>query len=399
MFRAIAITTALANACKSLPGIHEELLLPAATLVVGLCYMSNALGNRPEESGDEFHVLRDTLSIHEDHGGRPIAIQPLNAFNLHSLRTEPCTRVSVHRCLLEHTLAQLCGIAGHDVTSRLLKLVRGSAGRSLSKPLLPVWGNIPQIPEDLPRRHVNRSHTVRLIADEVAPDVIPDDMLEIPDLPVPAAQGRAASLEVDFEEPAMLTGIRSQLNNIFGSMSGEIMLKVNNNTSPPFCWRRPDPEECHNLTFANTLCDSNSLPQLLVGWWQINDKEYWNKAVSRIFPNLQECSHLAQHAQNFSTLAFWQDWRTLLERLDPVAQQELVTAARGIVNDKVKWLPIGSARLWGGRPIKKPRYYFGREGAQPPGIALNPLFVLGLQFPGGRQNPTYNGTFREFVAH
>lgn len=363
--------------------------------------MTNALGNRPEQRGPEFDILAHTLSVHKEDGDALIPVQPLDTFHIHSLRLHPVLHVSSHRCLGEETLAKLCGLWGTNSKTQLIKLLRGGKNHTVHvNNSLPVWGPGRVQLDGLPPRAVNRSHTVRLQIDDTATVVIPEDAPDIPEPPRATAGQRAESVELDFEEPLALQGTRTQLNQIFNRMGGEMMMKVSSNTAPSFSWRIIPEAACHDLTFANTLCDSTRLPHLLVGWYQMNQQPNWDKAVARLFPTLTEKAALDKW-QNFNTLSFWNDWGALLERLDPMGRELMVAATRKIANRKIQWLPVGQARLWGGKPFKVPRYYFGRDGASPVGIALNPAFVVDLKEPGGRQSdiPIGRDLQPRYVAH
>ncbi|EUC67715.1 hypothetical protein RSOL_525870, partial [Rhizoctonia solani AG-3 Rhs1AP] len=118
--------------------IPERQLSAPVTLLVGLCWMTNATINRPDV-GKDFDVLADTLCVHRKINDTVCPVIDLDFFTLHSFKEDGYARVSSHRTVSDKVLAYLCGIKGAHWHGEYVSLVR-SNGRIEEDTGVPQWG-------------------------------------------------------------------------------------------------------------------------------------------------------------------------------------------------------------------------------------------------------------------
>jgi hypothetical protein len=379
---------------------------PAATLAIGLCYMANALINRPE-AGSDFEVLADTLSVHEIQRGVLVAVRPLVAFFMHSLlHDQGCPRISAVRVLELTQISRLCGFAGDTIGSEVTALIQRSRTRPREEPPLPIWG---QEPNDGGRPaaagecasnadgvgSMSRSKRNKLVMDEDEDgDAFgPDDVV-----PEPAAAPAFLEESEDPEEGPVSYTNRRVLNDIFQRMAGEMLLKVPSESQTKLSWRTGSDNQCHSLRYKD-LCDSRTIPNFLRGFRQTTDAAIWDRSVKKIFPTPAELRTIKykpgteqpkpRFLQGLAQCHFFQEWSALIENRDKNLTnkqlQDLVTLARRKLNEKAQWLPVGKPdRLWADVGAKNGKVHGTQiNGRDPPVVVLNPRFPRVADIPGG----------------
>lgn len=381
-------------------------LNPAATLGIGLCYMANALVNRPE-AGPDFEVLADTLSVHEIQRGNLVAVRPLVAFFLHTLLDdEACPRVSAVRVLEFSHISRLCGIQGDTTGSDVTALIKRSNIRQREEPPLPIWGQEPGV-ENAPVvasgrtsnapgvGPVSRAKRSKLVVDD---DEDNDAFGPEEVIPEPAAAAAFAEESEDPEEAPEVFTNRRVLNDIFHRMAGEMLLKVPTEGQTKLSWRCGSDNQCHSMRFKD-LCDSRTLPPMMVGFRQTTDASIWDRTVKKIFPTGEELRKIKykpgtdipkpRYLQGLAQCHFFQEWSKLVENKDGSLTKKqldtLVTVVRKKVNERAQWLPVGkNDRLWADVGANNAKIHGERvNDREPPVVVLNPRYPRDPDLPGG----------------
>jgi hypothetical protein len=409
LIRLEAIMATLGNMHPLLPMLPSTLLSPTATLVIVLCYMTNALVNRPQSSSD-FPVLADTCSVHAMIRGVLTAVVPLNAFQLHSLVIGACPRISSHRTLSIEVIAGLCGVKGGASHAEVLALIRRTdQARPRGQQTLPVWGQADDADGAGPsddgagsRKRasgvgpVSRAKKLKLIVGDGAERAITQEEQHL--IPEPAAVSGFASEEEDPERPGRSVTNVEIVNNIFTKMTGEILLKVPSIPKQGRSWRLASDNQCHQLRYS-TLRNASELPGLLVGWRQVSDPNRWSKTVNKLFPTAEECIEaityrngepLRTFPQGLKQCSWFREWTALMVNEHTPVTRKQVRALWKFAHDKInreaQWLPLGkSDRLWseagGGGAVVHGENVNGTGGMT---VIFNPAFNLELDVPGGR---------------
>ncbi|KAG8751867.1 hypothetical protein FRC11_008916 [Ceratobasidium sp. 423] len=405
IIRLESIIAALSKMHPALPDVPRMKLNPAATLGVGLCYMANALVNRPEV-GPEFQALADTLSVHEIKQGVLVAIRPLIAFFLHSLfLEESCPRISMARVLDLPQIAWLCQVSGDPTGSGVAGLIKQDKVCRREEPALAQWGQEPGVEQPLPTSStptnssgvgsVSRSKCNKLAMGYDEQDSVfgPND-----NVPEPPTVAPFAEEEDDPEEAPQVLTNRAVLNEIFHRMAGEMLLKVPDEGQTKLSWQSGSDNDCHSMQFQD-LCNSKTIDQMMRGYRMTTDAGIWEQAVKKILPTGEELRKIKYKAgsdtpkprflQGLAQCYFFQQWSALVENRDnslTAKQLEgLVTVARTKLNEKAQWLPVGKPdRLWADVGAKNAKIHGTQiNGKEPPVVVLNPMFPRDPNVPGG----------------
>ncbi|KAG8704603.1 hypothetical protein FRC11_009752 [Ceratobasidium sp. 423] len=405
LIRLQSIIATLTKMHPCLPDIPRIKLTPAGTLGVGLCYMANALVNRPEQ-GSDFTALADTLSVHEIKRGVLTAVRPLVAFFLHSLyHQEQCPRISMVRVLELPQISRLCHIAGDPTGTEAVALIKRSKIRQ-REPALPQWGKVPGTDDAAPLAPstasnapgvgpVSRSKHNKLAMGYDEQDVVFGDNDDIPEPPVPAAFAEEAD---DPEVAPQAPTNRTMLNDIFHRMAGEMLLKIPEDKQTKESWRAGDDNKCHEMRFKD-LCDSRTVDRMLRGYRMTTNASTWERSVKKILPSGEELRKIKYKAgtnipkktfiQGLAQCHFFQEWSTLVENRDGSLTdkqlEDLVKVARKKLNEQAQWLPVGkSDRLWADAGANGAKLHGIKvNGKEPQVVVLNPKFPRDTDVPGG----------------
>jgi hypothetical protein len=384
-----------------LPRVFGIKLSSIATLVIALCYMTNALVNRPQSTKD-FLVLSDTCSVHEKVHEILTPVRPLHIFALHSLCADNCPRISTHRTLEISVIARLCGIKGGASKADISALFEGTdRARPTVEEDLPVWGPEAEDSEVTGPGNagskraracvvvqVSRAKRLKLFLGENDAPAVAADEIGIPE-PRQDDNG-AASEEEDPEAPSTTVTNRGIMNDIFNKMAGEMILKLSA--------RRSSENECHRLRYP-TLCNSGELSRLLKCWRQISNHPAWAKTIKKLFPTRSEFKAMRTDRkgkpkktflQGLAQCSWFQDWNRLMSNANGgLTENELsalVTFTRKKISREAQWLPLGKAdRMWSTEGAPGDAIVHG-QGDDDQGafvVVLNPAFCTNLDLPGG----------------
>ncbi|KAG8717441.1 hypothetical protein FRC08_007448 [Ceratobasidium sp. 394] len=403
-WRADRVGAAIATYDKLLPMIPDlapQKIHGPLTLVIALCYMVNALVNRPEP-GRDFVQLADTCSVHEIIRNVLTSVRPLSAFFLHSLPADPVPRLSSHRTLDNPGIGRLCGIKGDAPEGELRALLLGKTpddlSRTASEAPLPTWGDgsTATAPEGQQKRSfgtgtVSRAKRLRINVNNDEP-ILEDDEVGIPEQDVAMAYD---SEDEDVEVPAVGLSNREMIKSILRRMTVEMVDKIPDSKQSG-TYRKIPNNEYNKVTF-NTLCDSTQLENLLHCWRQTDDHSLWTKTVEKLFPTKSEFIKISTdkhgklkttYIQGLKQCSFYQDWVGLVSDtgLTTVQQAKTVEFVRKKIDDKAQWLPLGkSDRLWADNGGSKNAKVHGQDLNQKGGlvVVLNPRFCEDVDLKGG----------------
>jgi hypothetical protein len=412
IIRLEAIIATLSKMEATLPMVPGHRFCAASTLGISLCWLTNALLNRPQATAD-FKILADTCSVHGKLREVLVAVQGLNFFTLHSIFADECPRLSTHRALEMRVIGRLCGIQGEGSGSEVQALVqRRTRSQRKEQEALPVWGQ--EGVEGGEQRSsnagskrglgglgvvgpVSRAKRIKAVISADAEPALADDEAGIPESTAVIDYRSGAE---DPAGPSVGLSTRGILNGILNKMPSEIMSKVPGLTNPGGSWRLASDHDCSKLLYP-VLRDAKALPRLLVCWRQISTANAWRKTVERLFHTAKAFAQMrtlpngeakGTFLQGAAQCSWFQDWTSLLlnenRRLTPKQVEETVEFMRNKIHNEVEWLPLGQAdRLWGskGAPARAVIHGENLHGKQGVVIVLNPRFCKNANIPGGRE--------------
>lgn len=385
-----------------LPSLEVMRISPAATLVMTLCWTTNAQANRPR-SNQCFQVLEQTMSVHERVNGEWVPARPLRAWFLNAFHTTPWPRVSSQRCLGLATMAELCGILTPPFQERLFKLIQRTGKPPKFRPEPTSWQDaakqiVGSTGLPLQDRKPDRRSRLEVFIDADAPDIINEvDGAQLIDEDHTAF----SSEDEDPEQQHQGLSKRERVNHILKKMTAEILAKVPSDNTGKFSWGHLSAQELEKVRF-DTLCDSKKLPNLLLAFRQASSQTLWDSMVRRMFPSVAELRHMqygtgttlkTSYMQGLTQCGFWQDWNSMLAGMSEKDREIVIRVARKSLNQKAQWLPLGeSDRMWSPKPSPKDKTIHGDRPRDERGevwkktgmvVVLNPKFVKDMKLAGG----------------
>ncbi|KAG8697508.1 hypothetical protein FRC08_006483 [Ceratobasidium sp. 394] len=384
-----------------LPKLPVARILAPATLIIGLCWKVNAMLNRPRED-HKFGKLAKQLSVWEMRNGNTVAARPQNAAFLHSLKADPCPRVSHLRCLDLKEVASLSGIHEGAPEGEIRQLILRGKGTIRRLEAAASWG---PVGDELNKTNgpSKRSGEEEEQEMELITSRAKRIRMNVPDGPrvveagaegVPEA-ATASGYESEGEEAQRAgTSNHDWIDSIIRRMAGELIMKVP--TVSKLACRVPSEHACKKLTF-DVLKDTKQLPRLLHRWRQLDDCNKWEDSVRRLFPSEAEYrqkrtakdgSLKTTFTQGLQVMSFYQDWTSELcsDRLSATQKEEMVTFARRILTEQAAWLPVGSSdRVWASKGGSSTAKVHGSNNHPSKGVIVvfNPDKGGDVDIPGG----------------
>ncbi|KAG9073687.1 hypothetical protein FRC06_011207 [Ceratobasidium sp. 370] len=359
--------------CRSKVTLDD--LPEAASLLVSLVWMTNALANRPDEGGT-WNEVRDASSVHEMSGGALVPVWPLQAHFLHSLRFAPNQppRLSSQRTVAIRTMLYICSSKSPPITE-------GQLHALITEPV-EVESNLqPDMLEEgpaeaqtvYPRAVANKQRTVNARVKERRPDLFADV------LPEPEQVRRYESEDEDYEERPRPTPRSQELTDIVSNLPLQIFQKCPmmkaalSFDSKPRSWCALELND--HLLASDVFCQLDRLPQVFPARIVFGtEHSRWEATVNSLFPTIQESK---KPTQGLHCLAARQQFVDLQRRLPPDERAELVLQARRFVDEHWAWLPYGAPKshLWatGLANVPKSATHEGKSGG--PWIIMNPAHV------------------------
>ncbi|KAG8755502.1 hypothetical protein FRC11_005982 [Ceratobasidium sp. 423] len=383
--------------------VPRDKVLAPGTLIVALCWMSNATMNRPQ-AGEEYNTLLEKLSVYVKRDNRVLAARPLNAVFLHSLKVNPYPRVSHLRMLDMFTLAKCLGVLANSPHGEVTRLITQRGQLPPARATTHLQTNVnnnrdalnqpnPTVgleagaainDEELLYVKVSRAPRMRtMLQDNDEETIAPEEATQIPIAP---ARVQYESEEEDMTEESGTN--HAMLANIFRVFTAELIKKVPTIRGGP-SWQKMDDTDAGTLRWAD-IKTGMTLPKVMVGWKQESDSGNWVESVDRLFPTLDEYDKKTQsngkYLQGISQCSWFQDWIQILRDTSSVQDQEsLVKFARNKLNREAAWLPkTASDRMWADRGSNRaPTFGTKLNNKNPPTFVFNPLKGLDIRKAGG----------------
>ncbi|KAG8736723.1 hypothetical protein FRC10_009032 [Ceratobasidium sp. 414] len=360
--------------CRSKVTVDD--LPEAASLLVSLVWMTNALVNRPDDGGT-WNEVRDASSVHDMSEGALVPVWPLQAHFLHTLRFAPNQppRLSSHRTVAIKTMLYICSSKSPPITEAQLHALI-TEPMEVESNLQPDTLDEGPAEEQIayPRAVANKQRTVNARVKERRPDLFADV------LPEPERVRRYESEDEDYEERPRPTPRSQELTDIVSNMPLQMFQKCPM-MGAAHC---PDgkPKSWCALQLNDPLLTSDifrwldRLPQafpshVLFG----SEHSRWEATVNSIFPTIQESK---KKTQGLHCLAARNQFVELQRRLAVDERAELVLQARRFVDEHWAWLPYGAPKghLWatGKQNVPKSATHEGKITGGP-WIILNPTMA------------------------
>ncbi|KAG8686060.1 hypothetical protein FRC11_009581, partial [Ceratobasidium sp. 423] len=369
-------------------GIRSSQLLEYGSLIIILCWMANALVNRPDEGGN-WNEIHDSACVHTLRDGAVVPFHPLGIFYINPLilLANTLPRISSQRTPQRRTVLYLCSHktmfselrltyklqgGGLNLTAEAQSTTVGNTWNVLDyhgKGEDEVMGFIAQMVVRGEHRG-NRQQLVTIDLAEDVPDIFQDKIQN------PLVE-RYPSEEVDPEVCDIGAPPSLQVSIILHKFPSQIFAKAPNmkTSGEPWCSLNPYDADIH------TFCKPELPDKIFSSYIHCGyTSEQWETTVKTYYPTLQKkriLNLLRTKPQGLSQLEAWQDWEKLLLDSSTEAQANIVKEARKYVNSNWRWLPWFTANhLWktgnfGHGGSKKD---FKGEGNGGPWIIFNPRF-------------------------
>ncbi|KDN35418.1 hypothetical protein RSAG8_11595, partial [Rhizoctonia solani AG-8 WAC10335] len=349
--------------------ITAHRLPEAASLVILMTYMTNALVNRPDDGG-HWDEVRDAGCVHVEKDGTVVPARPLKIFYIHSLRLpNPQTifaRISSQRTISQTTILYLCTPKTRRTLVHAVQLFRGTYHDPQRDLMSDDEEHEPTNLIGAPRISNRQQRVAISLLDEVDDmfaDVIANNQ------PVE----RYDSEEEDPEEREALPLPSVALTNLVATFPLQVFAKVPNKKNGG-SWCTLDAVARYEITY-DLFRDSNRPFEVFTSFMDCgHDILRWDKTVRAWFPMVNE-KHSFDKVQGLKNLSVWQDWESTLVTLPLGEANDIVKEIRKRINTQWRWLPwMTKNHLWATGTTSSGTHRGNTGEAGGPWIIFNPRY-------------------------